>query len=223
MMPTAEEIRARLLASGKSGRLVAAELGIDLPPADLAKLTQRCNYERHRLIIAGKLKAMGRGGRKPSKIPGAGNSAHRLRSVSADVVDMPPPRQARQESRRPPPEPDDTEAPDLSTMSRLDFLRWQLTGLQAVIRGVDPRYPSHIQALRASGEIHAAIAEELNKGQVKADAATLTPEQWRQRVLDDAKASTVEDLEVYVVEWLSRNRCELSVDNGTPVIRRLSA
>lgn len=227
MLPTADEIRERLLSTGKSGRLVAAELGIHLPPADLAKLVRRCNLERHLLIKAGKLAAMCKGGgRKPSRAPGGGNSVHRLHTVQADVVAMPPPKRPRQESAKAPPTeppPPADAGPDLATLDRAAFLRWQLTSLQAVVRDVDPRYPSHIQAVRASGEIHAALAALAAEGQEKPDAATLTPEQWRQRVLDDAKAATVEDLELYVVEWLDRHRLDMAVEQGTPVIRRRSA
>lgn len=112
---------------------------------------------------------------------------------------------------------------DIATMDRATFLRRQLADLETIVRTVDPRYPSRIQAVRASGEIHAALAAIADEGKEKPDAATLSPEQWGQRVLDDAKAATVEDLELYVVEWLDRHRLDMAVEQGTPVIRRRSA
>lgn len=45
-------------------------------------------------------------------------------------------------------------------------------------------------------------------------AADMTPEEWNQRVRDDAQAATDEDLELYVHEWLTRHGYRLVVEGG---------
>ena len=67
----------------------------------------------------------------------------------------------------------------------------------------------------AAMEKAAALATE-----TEADRATMTPEEWKQAVLEDAQQADDQDLEVYAHEWLTRVGLRLLVEDGEPRLVR---
>ena len=64
-------------------------------------------------------------------------------------------------------------------------------------------------------------AERLRR--CRAGGRSRSAEEWRERVLADTVATTLEDLELYVVEWLARHRFEMLIELGMPrIVRRAS-
>ncbi len=85
-----------------------------------------------------------------------------------------------------------------------------------ILRGLAEGDGSWVAAAKyAAMEKAAAMATE-----VEADRSTMTPEEWRQAVLEDAQQATDQDLEVYAHEWLTRVGLRLMVEDGEPRLVR---
>ena len=85
-----------------------------------------------------------------------------------------------------------------------------------ILRGLAEGDGSWVAAAKyAAMEKAAALATE-----TEADRATMTPEEWKQAVLEDAQQADDQDLEVYAHEWLTRVGLRLLVEDGEPRLVR---
>ena len=102
--------------------------------------------------------------------------------------------------------------------------RWVLDRAMAGVAQAAPGSVAYVQGLRHVAAAQRDLeAEQERQRPVVRDAAELSAEEWRERVLADTVATTLEDLELYVVEWLARHRFEMLIEQGMPrIVRRAS-
>lgn len=118
------------------------------------------------------------------------------------------------------------QLPDLAAMSRADLLIWQLEILGRALQEAPAGSTAYGQAARALRNTHSDLWD-LREAEARAgdvDPADLSEDEWSQRVLEDAREASDQDLEAYVSEWLRRKGYELEVtDRGHLRLRRPGA
>ena len=99
-------------------------------------------------------------------------------------------------------------------LSAKERAEWVLAHAQDGVDSAAPGSVAYVQSLRAvmkAGQ-ELDLLKAAERGAIT--AADMTPEEWNQRVRDDAQAATDEDLELYVHEWLTRHGYRLVVEGG---------
>jgi hypothetical protein len=99
-------------------------------------------------------------------------------------------------------------------LSAKERAEWVLSHAQDGVDSAAPGSVAYVQSLRAvmkAGQ-ELDLLKAAERGTIT--AADMTPEEWNQRVRDDAQAATDEDLELYVHEWLTRHGYRLVVEGG---------
>lgn len=118
------------------------------------------------------------------------------------------------------------QLPDLAAMSRAELLIWQLEILGRALQEAPAGSTAYGQAARALRNTHSDLWD-LREAEARAgdvDPADLSEDEWSQRVLEDAREASDQDLEAYVSEWLRRKGYELEVtDRGHLRLRRPGA
>jgi hypothetical protein len=119
----------------------------------------------------------------------------------------------------------------ISARADLGKVQAELHRRESARRALDaPTEVERIQILRALAEgdgswVAAAKYAAMEKAaalatETEADRATMTPEEWKQAVLEDAQQADDQDLEVYAHEWLTRVGLRLLVEDGEPRLVR---
>ncbi len=103
---------------------------------------------------------------------------------------------------------------DLVSMTARQRAEWVLERAQYGVETAAPGSVAYVQSLRAVARAGLEL-EELKTAEGDAfDAANLTPDQWAEKVGQDAQQATDQDLETYVSEWLNRVGYGLQVTAG---------
>tara|TARA_S200002703_G_scaffold156052_1_gene160979 strand:+ start:41 stop:403 length:363 start_codon:yes stop_codon:yes gene_type:complete len=103
---------------------------------------------------------------------------------------------------------------DLVRMSPRQRAEWVLERAQYGVETAAPGSVAYVQSLRSVARAGQEL-EELKTAEGDAlDAANLSPDQWAEKVAQDAQQATDEDLEAYVSEWLNRVGYGLQVTGG---------
>ena len=103
---------------------------------------------------------------------------------------------------------------DLLAMTARQRAEWVLERAQHGVETAAPGSVAYVQSLRSVARAGKEL-EELKAAEGEAlTAANLTPEQWAEKVAQDAQQATDEDLETYVSEWLNRVGYGLTVTGG---------
>lgn len=119
--------------------------------------------------------------------------------------------------------------PDQITGARIKWLRVQMGEIRRDIRA--SREESKVSQLPALHRELRALRDQIDLGllqqaqhrgavSVTERPEDLSPEEWASRVRAAAEAHATEDLEVYVGEWLRRNKLLLLVEGDAPRLVR---
>ena len=122
------------------------------------------------------------------------------------------------------------DTPESVSDARLRWLRSQTRKLVAdVKRAIEGNSHTAVVSLRREqrhirNEMDAEILRraEAEKAAGQLRPQDVTPEEWRAHIRADAAATSDQDLELYVHEWLERSGLRLMVDQGEPRLMRAS-
>jgi hypothetical protein len=103
------------------------------------------------------------------------------------------------------------DATMLEHLGKIEGLEWLLTQARVAVQKGKPGSVAHTQAIRAAAQLHADIVQarlDLAASQ-EVDRSTLSSAEWLEVVARDAQTCSMQELEVYVGEWLQREGLEI--------------
>ena len=103
---------------------------------------------------------------------------------------------------------------DLLAMTARQRAEWVLERAQHGVETAAPGSIAYVQSLRSVAKAGQELDELRQAEGAALTAANLTPEEWAEKVAQDALQATDEDLERYVSEWLNRVGYGLTVTGG---------